>query len=61
MSVLSDPASGRLPDGEYEIERQELVERFGWSQRRQQLLDGLAEAIERLAVAGYRSQRELSC
>ena len=28
--------------------------RFGWNQRRRQLLDGLAEAIERLSGAGCR-------
>ena len=47
-----DPTSGRLPDGEYEIDWQELVERFGWNARRRQLLDGLQEAIELLGVAG---------
>ncbi|MHB8593386.1 MAG: DUF6932 family protein [Acidimicrobiales bacterium] len=49
-----DPTTGRLPDGEYEIEWQELVERFGWSTRLRQLLDGLAEAIELLVAAGCR-------
>ena len=49
-----DPASGRLPDGEYEIDWQELVETFGWNTRRRQLLDGLAEAIELLGAAGCR-------
>jgi hypothetical protein len=47
-----DPVSGRLPDGEHEAEWQEVVERFGWNQRRRQLLDGLAEALGLLAVAG---------
>lgn len=46
--------SGRLPDGEYEVEWQEVVERFGWNPRRRQLLDGLADAIELLAAAGCR-------
>lgn len=49
-----DPATGRLPDGEYEIDWQELVETFGWNTRRRQLLDGLAEAIELLGAAGCR-------
>jgi hypothetical protein len=44
--------SGRLPDGEYEIQWEELVERFGWNVRRRQLLDGLDEAIELLVAAG---------
>lgn len=43
-----------MPDGEYEVEWQEVVERFGWNPRRRQLLDGLAEAIELLAAAGCR-------
>ncbi len=29
-----------------------MVERFGWTERRRRLLDGLAEAIELLAEAG---------
>lgn len=49
-----DPVSGRLPDGEYEVQWQEVVERFGWNPRRRQLPDGLAEAIELLAAAGCR-------
>lgn len=48
-----DP-TGRLPDGEYDVDWQELVERFGWNLRRRQLLDGLAEAVELLATAGCR-------
>jgi hypothetical protein len=42
------------PDGEYDVDWQELVERFGWNPRRRQLLDGLAEAVELLATAGCR-------
>lgn len=49
-----DLASGRLPDGEYEVDWQELMERFGWNTRRRQLFDGLEEAIELLAAAGCR-------
>lgn len=30
------------------------MERFGWTERRRRLLDGLAEAIELLAAAGCR-------
>lgn len=30
------------------------MDRFGWTPRRRQLLDGLAEAIELLAAAGCR-------
>lgn len=32
----------------------EVVERFGWTSRRRQLLDGLAEAIDLLSAAGCR-------
>lgn len=49
-----DSASGCLPDGEYEVAWQEVVERFGWNTRRRQLLDGLADAIHLLAAAGCR-------
>ena len=31
-----------------------MVERFGWTERRRRLLDGLAEAIELFAEAGCR-------
>jgi hypothetical protein len=44
-----DPESGRLPEGVHEAEWDEVVERFGWNRRRQ-LLDGLADAIETLAA-----------
>ena len=46
--------SGRLPPGEYVASWDEVVERFGWTERRRRLLDGLAEAIELLAAAGCR-------
>jgi len=48
------PDSGRLPPGERVASWDEVVERFGWTQRRRRLLDGLAEAIELLAEAGCR-------
>jgi len=47
-----DPETGRLPEGEHAASWDELVERFGWTSRRRQLLDGLAEAIELLAASG---------
>ena len=47
-----DPDSGRLHNGIHEAEWDEVVDRFGWTARRRQLLDGLAEAIELLAAAG---------
>lgn len=47
-----DPVTGRLPDGEHVASWDELVDRLGWTPRRRQLLDGLAEAIELLTDAG---------
>jgi hypothetical protein len=47
-----DPDTGRLPEGAHTASWDELVDRFGWTPRRRQLLDGLAEALELLAEAG---------
>lgn len=47
-----NPSTGRLPDGVFEATWQEVLERFGWNQRRRQLLDGLAEALELLSNSG---------
>jgi hypothetical protein len=47
-----EPHSGLLPEGEHEATWDEVVDRFGWTARRRQLLDGLAEAVELLAAAG---------
>ena len=49
-----DPDTGRLPDGEHAASWEELVDRCGWTPRRRQLLDGLAEAVDLLAAAGCR-------
>ena len=49
-----DPDSGRMPEGEHVATWDEIVDRFGWNEKRRRLLDGLAEAIEVLAVAGCR-------
>ena len=49
-----DTNTGRLPEGVHEASWDEIVQRFGWNQRRRRLLDGLAEAIELLARAGGR-------
>ena len=49
-----DTNTGRLPEGVHEASWDEIVQRFGWNQRRRRLLDGLAEAIELLARAGCR-------
>lgn len=47
-----NPDTARLPEGEHTASWDELVDRFGWTPRRRQLLDGLVEAIELLAEAG---------
>lgn len=49
-----DTHTGRLPPGEHVASWDEVVERFGWTERRRRLLDGLAEAIDLLATAGCR-------
>lgn len=49
-----DPDNGRLPPGEHVASWDEVVEQFGWTERRRRLLDGLAEAIELLADVGCR-------
>ena len=54
MPPAFDPDSGRLSPGEHIASWDEVVERFGWTQRRRRLLDGLAEAIDLLAKAGCR-------
>lgn len=47
-----DPDTGRLPEGEHTASWNELVDRLGWTPRRRQLLDGLAEAVELLRAVG---------
>ncbi|MEO5840293.1 MAG: hypothetical protein ABIQ73_08290 [Acidimicrobiales bacterium] len=54
MLSAFDPESGRLPPGEHVASWDEVVDRFGWTERRRRLLDGLAEAIELLGEAGCR-------
>ncbi|MCA1702261.1 MAG: hypothetical protein LC808_02910 [Actinobacteria bacterium] len=56
MAVLPafDPDSGRLPEGVHPATWEEIVDRFGWTPRRRQLLDGLGEANAGLAAAGCR-------
>lgn len=44
--------TGRLPEGVHAATWDEVVDRFGWTARRRQLLDGLADAIGVLAAAG---------
>jgi hypothetical protein len=49
-----DSVTGRLPPGEHEALWDEVVERFGWNERRRRLIDGLADAVAVLAEAGCR-------
>lgn len=47
-------ARGLLPEGIHPATWEELVERFGWNERRRQLLSGLSEAVGLLKAAGCR-------
>ncbi len=47
-----DPETGLLPPGEHGAAWDEIESRFGWSLRRRQLLDGLAEGLALVAGAG---------
>jgi hypothetical protein len=47
-----EPDTGQLPPGEHEATWAEITDRFGWNERRRQLLDGLAEALAILGDAG---------
>ena len=49
-----DSDTGLLPVGEHAASWDEVVERFGWNERRRRLLDGLADALELLEAAGCR-------
>jgi len=49
-----DPETGLLPVGEHEASWDEVMERFGWNEKRRALLDGLGEALELLAGVGCR-------
>lgn len=54
MIPAFDSDGGRLPPGEHIAVWDEIVDRFGWTERRRRLLDGLAEALELLGAAGRR-------
>jgi len=49
-----DPGSGLLPLGEHDASWDEVLERFGWNEKRRSLLDGMADALELLAAVGCR-------
>ena len=52
MLPFLDPDTGLLPVGEHVATWEEVLERFGWNEKRRGLLDGLAEALDLLASAG---------
>jgi hypothetical protein len=45
---------GNLPPGVHDATWHEIVQRFGWTSRRRELLDGLKSALEPLREAGCR-------
>jgi hypothetical protein len=47
-----DPETGLLPVGEHHATWDEVVEQFGWNEKRRGLLDGLADGLELLEAAG---------
>ena len=47
-----DPATGNLPSGEHVATWQDMLDRFGHTPWRQQLLAGMLEALRLLKAAG---------
>ncbi len=47
-----DPKTGLLPPGEHDATWDEIQARFGWTTRRRQLLDGLADGLAILGTTG---------
>jgi hypothetical protein len=45
-SATFEPATRRLQPREHPATWEKVVDRFGWNSRRQQLIDGLAEALK---------------
>lgn len=54
MIPAFDPASGNLPAGIHETRWDEVVERFGYTAHRRDLLTGLLDALQILRAAGCR-------
>ena len=52
MIPAHDPSTGNLPPGEHPAEWRDVVERFGTTPWRSQLLEGLAHALRDLRAAG---------
>ena len=49
-----DPDTGLLPVGEHAASWDEVLDKFGWNEKRRGLLDGLADALDLLASVGCR-------
>jgi hypothetical protein len=49
-----DPDTGLLPVGEHAASWDEVLDRFGWNEKRRGLLDGLADALDLLSSVGCR-------
>lgn len=47
-----DPETGLLPPGEHDATWDEIQARFGWTTRRRQLLNGLADGLAILGTTG---------
>ena len=52
MIPVHEPSTGNLPPGEHLAEWVDVVERFGTTPWRRQLLEGLARALRDLRAAG---------
>ena len=52
MIPAFDPSTGNLPPGEHAATWDETVERFGFTEWRKQLLEGLRAALNSLRAAG---------
>lgn len=54
MTIPPFEDSGNLPEGIHEATWDEVVDRYGTTDRRRELLDGLQQALESLRAAGCR-------
>lgn len=54
MTIPPFEDSGNLPGGIHEATWEEVVDRYGTTDRRRELLDGLQQALESLRAAGCR-------
>lgn len=54
MSIPPFDDSGNLPEGIHEATWEEVIDRYGTTDRRRELLEGLRQALESLHAAGCR-------